>query len=166
MRKLTYIFIGVVSVVLFRSVDAAEPASQNSFLCEVTVACGPSVRIDGNKVILDRNLIYKFSKQPTLDLLEKNLWEIIYFVNIFDKQAMSGAIDLIATIDPKRVRSIEHTGVRLLARSLTQHTQFWDLLGGKPLPIRRKVIQYFDKYKTDYTLGYDYEEWKQKILKP
>lgn len=166
MKRHIYIFVGFVGICYFIFADTAKPTSQDRFQCQETVACGPSVMVDGNKVILDRSLIKKFAKKPTLEMLEKNLWEIIYFVNIFDKEAMSAAIDLIATVDPKRVRAIEHSGIRLLARALTHQAKFWDVLGSKPLPIRKKVIQYYDNYKADYTLGYDYEEWKQKMLKP
>ena len=166
MKKLIYIFIGAVNISCLTTAYAAEPAAQGRYLCQETVACGPSVRIDGNKVVLDRGLIHQFAKKPTLEMLEKNLWEIIYFVSIFDKEAMSAAINLMATVDPKRIKAGDHHGIRPLARALTHQAHFWDILGSKPLHIRKKVIQYFDINKTDYTLGYDYEVWKLKILQP
>lgn len=164
MRRAIYAIVGVAYFSCVVPAGSAGPVAQSRFVCQETVSCGPSVRVDGSKVILDRSLIVKFAKKPTLEMLEKNLWEIVYFVSIFDKEAMSAAIDLLATVDPKQVQIDDHHGIRPLARTLTNQYQFWEVLATKPLPVRRKVIQYFDINKHDYTLGYDYEEEKKKML--
>lgn len=141
-------------------------ATKYSFICQDTVGCGPTVKVEGNKVILDRSVIIKLAKKPSLEFLGKNLWEVVYFVSIADKDAMNAAIDIIAMIkSPSNIQIDDDNGIRPLARSLTQTTHFWDLLATKPLSIRKKVIQYYDVNKCDYTMSYDdYEGHKKEIL--
>ena len=147
------------------SVSCAETLTPSRFVCEETVGCGPTVKVEGNKVILDRNLIIKLAKKPSLEVLEKNLWEIVYFVSIADREAMSAAIDIIVMIpDPRHLQIDDPYGIRPLARALTQTDHFWSALSAKPLSVRKKVLQYLDVNKSDYTLGHDYEEEKRNAL--
>ncbi len=155
---------GAVAFSYLVTANCAETVPQARFVCEQTVGCGPTVKVEGNKVILDRSLITELARKPSLEVLEKNLWEIVYFVSIADRQAMSAAIDLLVMVDPRQIEVDDHYGIRPLARTLTHQYHFWNVLAIKPLPVRKKVIQYFDVNKSDYTLGYDYEEWKKKML--
>jgi hypothetical protein len=151
------VFIVLTSLAAFLSLSPVR--------AEVHVAYGEAVRVDDSKVILDRRIISTLAKKPSLEAFHKNLWEVVYFVNIFDRQAISVGIDLLALANPNQVKADDHHGVHPLARALTNSDYvFWEILAAKPAPVRKKVIEYFDVNKNDY-VGHDYEDWKKDALK-
>ena len=128
-------------------------------------AFGDSTQVEGNKVILDRAVVIEFAKQPSLRSLERNPWEVIYFVMVGDEQAANAAIDLISLINPAQVKADGYSLIHPLAWALTRSDySFWQMLAKRPLAVRRKVVGYFDAIPNDYT-GHDYQSWKRDTLK-
>ncbi len=166
-KEVTFAVIGVLAMAYSGTASCAEKAEQFRFICGETVACGSSMKVQGDKVILDRSLITRLVKKPTFEVLGDNIWVLIYFINIGDKEANSAGIDLLALIRaPGNVQIDDDKGLRPLTRALTAEYSFWTMLATKPMSIRKKVIHFIDVNKQDYAghLG-DYEEDKQNALR-
>ncbi len=132
---------------------------------ESELAYGQSVRIHGSLITIDRGFISRLAKHPTLEAADHHQWEIVYFVNVGDKQAMRVAIELLSLDYPESAKVDDHYRTREMARALSLHEDvFWDLLLTTPLQTRKNVIRYYEVNRVDY-VGHDYEEEKARMLK-
>lgn len=128
------------------------------------LAYGQSVRVQGNRITIDRSFVAVLAKHPSLDSADHNIWELIYLINIGDREAISLAIDLLALDYPEGAKVDDHHGTRVMARALSDLDDvFWNQLLLKPLATRKKVIHFYDVNRTDY-VGHDYEEEKARML--
>lgn len=135
-----------------------------SVLADDELGYGKAVTVSGNKISIDRNFVGKLAQRPTLESADLHTWELVYLVNIGDRQAISVAIDLVALASPEAARVDDHHRARELARALSLHEDtFWNLLARKPIDTRKKVVRFFDVNKEDY-VGHDYEEEKKRVL--
>lgn len=125
---------------------------------------GKSVSVTNNKITINRDFLGKLAQRPSLQNADLHTWEIVYLVNIGDRQAIGVAIDLVALDSPEAARVDDHHRTRELARALSLHEEvFWNLLEKKSLETRSKVVRFFDVNKEDY-VGHDYDEEKKRIL--
>ena len=128
------------------------------------LAYGQSVRTRGSVITLDRGFIPRLAKHPSLETSDRHIWEIVYLINIGDRQAMKLAIELVALDYPEGAKVDDHHRTREIARALSLHEDvFWNLLLGTSLQTRKKVIHFYDVNRADY-VGHDYDEEKARIL--
>jgi len=120
-----------------------------------------------SKIILDRRFLVELAKDPRpgnrlLDIVKP---EFLYLVIDGDRQAFDIAINMIANSNPEQVKIDDHDGMHRIAWLLSYQRLFIDVLQTKPIPLRKKVLRYFDVNPKDFK-GVEGYEWSRKeILK-
>lgn len=121
----------------------------------------------GYQIILDRRFLNEIAKDPrpgnrSLSLAKA---EFLYLVFDGDRQAIDIAIYIIANSNPDRVKVDDHDGLRPIVWLISYQRLFIDVLQTKPIPLRKKVLRYFDVNPKDFK-GVEGYEWSRKeILK-
>ncbi len=125
---------------------------------------GKSVLVQNNKLIIDTSFLGAIAKNPGREEWFKNYWEFIYLIYLGHPEAISVGIDVLASlprVDPK----YDHDGIKNLARAVSHRDIFWEILSKKPMTVRKKIVDYFEKSSWNYDGQEDPKAMKQIILK-
>lgn len=118
-------------------------------------AYGESVTVDGGRITIDRGFLKELAKSPTGDEWSKNYWELLYFIERGEHQAISVGIDLLLNIKEHRSSYDDHFGVKNLAIALTMTNEFHSVVCEKSKTTVSELNEYYKKYRGDYASTYD-----------
>jgi len=116
------------------------------------------------KIEIDHSFIKLMSKHPTMKLASENFWELIYFINLGDKEALNIGINLL-TQNTHTDLLHDKYGLQYIARAVSQNDEFWYQLQEKKLDQITAVLAYFERFPDQYENMEGFEYMKNTILK-
>ena len=140
------------------------PLNVNADLSELPIGESSNISESGEILKIDYRFVTELKNNPSIKRATENFWELVYFINLGDKDAIEVGIILLAENVPLNVLH-DRYGVQYIARALSQTDEFWYVLKNNDKETIIAVINYYQKFPDQYENMESFEYMKSQLLK-